>query len=314
MTTESPQTTSLRLTDRTTEDWVLLSLLTVMFGSSFLFITLAAREVPPMTMAAMRLILAAVLLNIAVRVMRLPLPPLRTPAGGVAMVWPIFLAIAFVGNIIPFALIAWGQQTVPSALAGILISIMPLATMLLAHLFVAGERMTARGAAGFVIGFGGIIVLMGPQALGAMGEAPVLAQLAVLGGALCYAVNTVIARFVPLSVHPLSAAGTVSALAAAFAIPLALIFEKPFDITPSATALMAVAVLGIFPTGLAAIVYFRLVRTAGPTFLSLVNYLTPLVAVGLGVLILAERLAPNAYLALALILGGIALSQLRIRR
>jgi drug/metabolite transporter (DMT)-like permease len=223
-----------------------------------------------------------------------------------------FIALAILGNCLPFFLIAWGQQTIDSALAGILVSVMPLATLVLAHFFVAGERVTRLRLVGFVIGFAGIVVLMGPTALtGLGGEA--LAQAAVLGGALCYAGNSVLARLT-IATDFLVASTAVLIVASVLMVPIAVMVDHPWSGTPSAGSIAAIVWLGIGPTALATILYFRLIAAAGPTFMAIVNYLSPLVALLAGMTLMGERPGPTAVAGLLLILLGIALSRGAPRR
>ena len=130
-------------------DWALLFALVAMWGSAFMFIKIAVAHVPPATIAAGRLAIGAVVLLIVIRAMGLRLPPFSG-------VWRQYAVLAFVGNALPFYLIAWGQRGIDSALAGILIAFMPLATLVLAHYFVRGEQVTRARAIGFVLGFIGI--------------------------------------------------------------------------------------------------------------------------------------------------------------
>src|SRR3990172_11510747 len=143
-------------------DWALLAALVAMWSSAFMFIKLGVATVPPATLAASRLAIGAAILYAVMRSRGLVLPP---PGRR----WLSFVALAIVFNIAPFYLISWGQLVIDSALAGILIAIMSLATLLLAHFFVAGERMTANRTLGFSLGFGGIVMLMGPAALAGIG-------------------------------------------------------------------------------------------------------------------------------------------------
>lgn len=290
---------------RSFKDWALLLALVAMWGSAFMFIKIAVATVPPATVAAARLLIGAVVL-VAVVYAR----GLRLPSSGRA--WQPYVLLAVIGNAVPFYLIAWGQQVIDSALTGILIAVMPLATLVLAHYFVHGERITRSRAIGFILGFFGIVMLMGPATLtGLAGSAlQIVAQLAVLAGALCYAANTVVARL-SLKGEVLVASAGVLLLASAMMLPVALALDRPWTLMPSAASIAAVIWLGIGATGIPTICYFALVGSAGPTFLSLVNYLTPCVAVLLGVLIMNEEPGPNAYVGLALILSGIAVSQLR---
>jgi drug/metabolite transporter (DMT)-like permease len=299
-TTQLPIPSVIAMPARSARDWVLLLALSAMWGTAFLFIKLGVATVPPATLAAGRIALGALILYIAVRWRGLALPP-------PGRAWARFGVIALIGNAAPFFLISWGQQTIDSALAGILMAVMPLTTLLLAHFFVAGERMTAWRAIGFCVGFSGIVVLMGPAALAGLHE-NVAAQLAVLAGAVCYAANSVIARRLIVS-NFLVASAAVMLVAAVMAVPLALLLDRPWTLTPSAGSLAAIVWLGIGPTALATILYFKLIATAGPTFMSLVNYLSPVAALSAGVALLGEQPGSAAFAGLCLILLGIAVSR-----
>lgn len=292
---------------RSLKDWALLLTLVAMWGSAFMFNKLGVATVPPATLVAGRLVIGAVILVFFVYGSGLRLPPLSGP-------WPAFFVLAMVGNCVPFYVITWGQQFIDSALAGILMAVMPLATLLLAHFWVAGERMTRNRAAGFVLGFLGIVFLMGPDALAGLGGSPgrIVAQLMVLSGALCYATNSVIARRTVRGDFLVASAG-VMVIASLVMVPAALVLDRPWTLTPDFSSAAAIVWLGVGPTAVATICYFRLISSAGPTFMSLVNYLSPVVALFLGVTLMHEQPGAEAYAGLALILCGIALSQLRRR-
>lgn len=281
--------------------WLLLLALVAVWGSSFMLTKIAVSSLAPAHLVSGRLVLAAaVLLVVAVMLGR------GVPRGRV--VWGYFAVMAVVGNVLPFMLISWGQQRIDSGLAGILMAVMPLTTMVLAHFFVEGERMRGHRMLGFGVGFIGIVVLVGPQALVQLGGSGdlMLAQLAILGGAVAYAINTILARRKPpTDVWVASAA--VLALAALLSLPLSLPLGVPLGV-PSG-AWLALAVLGLVSTAAATVGYFKLVALAGPTFLSQINYLIPPWAVLMGMVFLGERPDWNAVAALILILGGIALAQ-----
>ena len=229
--------------------------------------------------------------------------------------WAFFLAIALFGYVLPFSLISWGQAGIPSGLAGILMAVMPLGTLGLAHFLVPGERMTRYRAGGFLLGFAGVAVLVGPESLLGLldGEGPWLHMLAVLAGAMCYAVSAILARLRPPGASLPSAAATVS-IAAGLTLALVL---GPADLDgpgPGWAPWAAVAGLGVFSTAAASVVYFKLVGRAGPAFVAQLNYLIPLWAVLVGMLFLGERPEPRHLLALALILGGIVTAHLERRR
>ena len=293
---------------RTPRDWALLLALVAMWGSSFMFNSIAVAALPPLTVVAGRVGVAAVVLIIIVYALGKRLPP-------PGKAWLPYLVIAVIGNAVPFYLITWGQQVVESALAGILMAMMPLATIALAHFLIAGEHLTRRRATGFAIGFLGIVLLMGPAALAGVGgdALRIVSQLAVLGGALCYALQSVLTRLIIKGDVLVSAAATLL-VAAVIVVPVAMWLDQPWLLAPSASSVAAVVWLGVAPTAIATILYFMLIRSAGPSFMSLVNYLSPGVAVMLGLLVLGEAPQANAYFGLALILAGLAYSQSRPAR
>ncbi len=299
------------LNGRPAGHWLMLMALVAMWGSSFVVNKVAVTALPPATVVAARLVIAAgVLAGLAIA-LRHGLPAERR-------VWRACAVMAVVGNALPFTLITWGQQRIDSGLAGILMAVMPLVTLILAHLFVAGERLTPRRVAGFLTGFAGIVVLIGPAALLELeaGGSALLAQLAVLSGAVCYAVNTILARRRPAS-EPLPTAAAVSIVGALLMVPPGLVggggaLPAAAGVLPDdPLALAAVGYLGLIATALATVVYFRLVTAAGPSFLSYINYLIPLWAVGLGVVALDETPQASALAGLVLVLSGIALSEWR---
>ncbi len=292
---------------RSLKDWALLLALVAMWGSAFMFNKLGVATVPPATLVAGRLLIGALILLAVVHALGAQLPPLGRG-------WLPYIVLALVGNCLPFYVIVWGQKTVDSALAGILMAAMPLVTVVLAHFFVLEERMTRNRAAGFALGFLGIVLLMGPAALSGIGGSAleVVSQLAVLSGALCYATNSVLTRLM-IKGNILTTSAAMLVVATVVMLPIAVILDRPWTLAPSFSSAAAIIWLGIGPTAVATLCYFKLIGSAGPTFMSLVNYLSPPVAVFLGVTLMGEHPGVEAYTGLALILTGIALSQLRPR-
>jgi drug/metabolite transporter (DMT)-like permease len=290
---------------RTLKDWGLLATLVALWGSNFMFVKLGVATVPPATLVAARLAIGAAILVAVVRAMGHTFPPL-------GRAWIPYVLLGIVGNCLPFWLITTGQRTIDSALAGILMAIMPLTTLVLAHFFVAGERMSRYRLGGFGLGFAGIVVLMGPAALVGLGgsSAELLAQFAVLAGAVCYATQSVMARRMLQGDVMVASAGIIL-VAALVSLPVALFVDQPWHLSPSRASLYAVIWIGIGPTAIATLAFLKLIGSAGPTFMSLVNYCIPVVALFLGVALLGEGPGANAYTGLALILGGIAISQVR---
>jgi drug/metabolite transporter (DMT)-like permease len=285
----------------------MLLALTAMWGSAFLLTKVAVGGMPPGWVVAGRLLLAAALLL-----------PLAAWQGGLgrtdSRAWVFLALIALLGNALPFWLIAWGQRGIDSGLSGILMAVMPLAVLGLAHLFVPGEGLTRRRLAGFALGFAGVAVLLGPEALGERAAGadigapePLRAMLAVLGGALCYAVSAILARLRPAQ-GALPTAALVTLLAALMALPTAVAIDPTPARVPTWSAVAALIGLGVFSTATAAVVYFRLIASAGPSFAAQLNYLIPPWAVAMGVLFLGESPQPNHLYGLGLILAGVLIA------
>jgi len=291
-----------------TAEWLMLVVLSVLWGGTFFFAEVALEEVQALTLVFARVGLAAVALVLAVYATGQRMP------GGIAL-WAAFFAMGALNNLIPFSLIFWGQTRITGGLAAILNASTPLFAVVLAHFLVHGERMTAPRIGGFALGFLGIVLLMEPAAVAGIGGAAlqVISQLSVLCGALCYAAISVMARLLVRSDFLVASTGTLL-VSSVIVIPLTLALDTPWTLRPGASSVAAIVWLGVGPTAIATILYFRLISSAGPTFMSLVNYLSPAVAVFLGVTLLGEQPGANAYAGLVLILGGIGLTQWRGRR
>jgi drug/metabolite transporter (DMT)-like permease len=281
--------------------WALLLALVVLWGSSYLMVEIALSTWHPEEVTGLRVLSAAVvlILMMAIRGQRFPLG--WRP-------WAYFLILAVIGNCLPFYLISWGQQHVESGLAGILAATSPLVVLILAHFMLDDERLSPRYSIAFIFGFCGIVVLMGPESLVALGGSASrwLSQVAILGGSVCYAFATVIARGMP-SVSPVVASAGVMVIASTLMSPFSLSGAKYLDGLPWQSVL-AMGFLGLLGTGLASILYFRLVAETSARFTSLLNYLVPVWAVFLGTLVLNESVPLSSLLALALILCGLVLT------
>jgi drug/metabolite transporter (DMT)-like permease len=284
--------------------WLLLFALVAMWGSAFMMTGIAVRAFSPAVLVTVRLVGGAVLLTslVCLRGLRFPWR---------ARFWLFSLLLAIAGNALPFWLISFGQQRVESGLAGILMGIMPLTTMLLAHFFVQGERLNAIKAAGFAVGFAGLVALLGPTALLELdGQgSSLLYELAILGGAVCYAFNAILARHRPPAEPQVAAAG-VMLTGGLLMLPLGLPGAPAELAAAPAGPLWALAALTVIATAVATVVFLKLVVIAGPSFTSFINYLIPVWAVLMGMLLLGERPGAGAIVALVLILCGIALSEI----
>ena len=265
-------------------DWLLLLALSLLWGGSFFFVEIAVKDLPVVTIVALRVALAAVTLLAAMRGLGLAFP--TRPAILLA-----FLGMGMLNNVVPFSLFVWSQTHIASGLAAILNATTPLFGVLVANAFTSDEKLNANKLAGVVVGFLGVVVLIGPSAIFAPG-ADTLAQLACLGAALTYAFAGVFGRrFKRMGVSPLATAtGQVSA-SSLILLPAALIIDRPWTLPMPGTATIgAIIGIAVLCTALAYILYFRLLSNAGATNLLLVTFLIPVSAILLGALFLGETL------------------------
>lgn len=291
--------------------WLALVVLGLIWGGSFLGVELALTGFGPLSIAAVRITLAAALLAAIAVVAGDGLPTAGDSRG--RRIWLHCLGMGVFSNALPFALLSWGQRQVTSGFAGISMAVVPLLVLPLAHIFVPGERMTLRKSAGFAVGFVGVVLLIGPGSAAAGADAaPALARAACVAASCCYAIGSIITRLAPAGPYISFGAGSLLA-AAALILPLALALEGwPAD--PPPAALLGALYLGIFPTALATVMLVYVIQSAGPSFLSLVNYQVPVWAVLIGMVVLGEDLPPQFVGALGLILAGLAVSQARAWR
>lgn len=284
-------------------DWLGLLALTVMFGSAFLLIKIAVTDVPPMVIAAVRIVIGAIVLVVMSYIQKESFSQLKG-------YWVLIFFISLTGNCIPFFSVAWGQQYIDSGMAGILMGMMPLTTIVLAHFLIAGERLTIAKIIGFILGFIGVVILMAPE-ISLQDQSKFLHLMgiwAVLIAAISYAVNSVIVHFLPKISLTLLSAGTL-VMSSVIMLPLAALEGVEWVSQVDQLQIWSLILLGVFSTGLATIIYFRVVRHAGPGFLSQINYLVPLWAVLLGITIGGESLTIYALVAMVVILSGVAVSQ-----
>ncbi|MEC7210700.1 MAG: DMT family transporter [Pseudomonadota bacterium] len=291
-------------------DWGLLACLGVIWGGAFLGVELALDSLAPIWVSTGRITLAAIGLVALALITGAGLPPVRTATG--RRIWLHCIGMGLFTNAIPFSLLAWGQQHVTSSFAGITMAVVPLLVLPLSHFLVPGERLTLTRAAGFAIGFSGVVFLVGGEQLFASGFAgdggPMLAaQLACVSASCCYAVGSIITRLCPPVNTTSFAAGGL--LAASVLILPAAAITSGVPSAISTTSLAGVIFLALFPTGVATILLTMIIQRAGPPFLSLVNYQVPVWAVLIGAVILSETIPGHFITALMIILGGLAVAQ-----
>lgn len=282
-------------------DYLLLAMLGATWGASFFMIKVAVETIPPLTVAAGRILVGAVLLLLVVR-----LRGAAFPRGAAA--WSKLLAMGALGTVLPFFLINWGETRIDSGLAAILISAVPPATIILAHVFQHDEPLSAGNLLCVLLGGTGIVVLIGPTALEDLGGR-LPAQLAVVAAALCYAGNGILARRLTGLTSDMVAAGMLLT-----ALPISLLasfaVDRPWQLAPAGPSLLAVLALGVISTAGGYLLLFRIIARAGAGFSSFNNYLVPLFGVLWGALLLGEEPHPRALVALAIVFLGLAAPRL----
>jgi len=263
---------------------------------------IGVETIKPITLTALRLVIGGVVLW-AVMVWR---------GEKLTFDWKVLrfcFLIGFFGNAFPFMLISWGVVKIDSGLAAILMAVMPLVTVVLAHFFARGERLTMGQSLGIVIGFLGVVVLVGPEVFKELGG-DLWRQIAVAGGAVSYALAAIFARNAP-DTPLLPRAVWVMIMGSMIMVPLAFVMDQPWQLKPSVEGWAATIYLGVLPTGIATVIFFKIIHAKGAGFVAFINYLIPVLGVGWGVLFLNEILAWQALAALVLILSGLVVANLR---
>jgi drug/metabolite transporter (DMT)-like permease len=281
-------------------DWVLLIILAILWGGSFFFMAIALRELSPLTTVALRIGIGAALLAMLGLVVR---QPLRLSVN----LFCSFIVMGALNNVVPFALIGWALRDIPSGLAAILNATTPLFTVVVAHMATLDEKITLPRCLGLLIGFAGVVVMVGRGALINL-DAPLTAQLLCLAAALCYALAGVYGRrFRRLGITPLQTAAGQLMASTVLIVPLTVAVDCPCDLhLPSLAASLAILAVGALSTALAYVLYFRILSSAGATNLLLVTFLIPISAVGLGTIVLHEPINTDEIAGMALIGLGLA--------
>jgi drug/metabolite transporter (DMT)-like permease len=275
-----------------------LIVMALLWGPSFLFMKVAVEEIPPVTMIAVRLSLAAIVLYAVLRSQGRTLPKWGP-------IWKDFTIMGLFSNALPFVLLSWGEQFIDSALAAILIGTTPIFTVILAHLFTADDHLTPAKIVGLTLGFGGLVVLVSPALMAGV-EATTWGLLAAVLAAASYGAGIVYGQQRLRGLPPLVGPTAQVMTAALLLLPLSFLIERPYAIpVPSWTTLGSLLGLALLGTALAYIVYYRTMERTSATVLSTVTYIVPVVATILGVVVLKEQLDWNAYLGFGMILLGV---------
>ncbi len=280
-------------------NYLLLLLLGTIWGSSYMFIKIAVVEVPAVTLVAARLLLAAIILWIAHRVLGRP-----TPRG--RRLWGAYAVMGFLSGALPYVLISWGEQHIHSSLAALLQSTMPIFTVILAQFLGHEEHLTWRAALGVLVGFVGVAVLMLPDLRHAL-KFNLLGQLAIIASSVSYASATIFARNRLRGQPPLASTMGQMTTGACLTVPFSLLIDRPFALSPSFPAIASWLGLTILGTVVAYVIYYALLERTSATFVSTVTYIIPVFGLILGALVLSEPITVNLMLSTVLIIMGVLL-------
>jgi drug/metabolite transporter (DMT)-like permease len=306
LTDSSDQTLSIRRQGGLRSvDLALLLLLATLWGASYAFIRVAVATIPPLTLMAARTLIAGTLLVAWMSASGTPLP--RSLGD-----WRRFALQALLNSVVPFTLIAWGEQYVDAGLATILNSASPVLTFMITWLVTRHERVTPRKLFGVVAGLAGIVLIVGVSAASGLGR-QVPAQLAIVLATVCYACGAIYGRSFNHQPAAVPAAGSLIVGAAVLA-PLSLLVDRPWTLSPSSASIGALAGLSVFSTAVAFVVYFRLVKTLGSVGTTAQAYLRVPIGVVIGIVFLGESPAPTAWIGMACVVTAVAAMTLPSRR
>ena len=287
-------------------EWMLLVLLSVVWGGSFFFNGIALQEFPTLSIVTARVGLAALALLLLMRMLGQGIQLNR-------QILKAFFGMSFLNNVVPFSLIVWGQQHIASGVASILNATTPLFTMLVAHWFTTDEKINPRRLLGVLTGMGGVGLMMGLDSMESSGF-HLLGQSAILLAAFSYGLAGVYGkRFAQLGISPLATATGQLCASSMILIPLTLWIDQPWTMAiPSIEGMGSLLGIALLSTAMAYVIYFRLLKTAGATNLLLVTLLIPVSAIILGVFLLDESLEPQHLSGMAVISLGLLIMDGRL--
>jgi drug/metabolite transporter (DMT)-like permease len=275
----------------------LLLVLATLWGASYTFLKIAVATIPPVTLIALRTLIAGLLL---VAIMRWRGVAMPVDAAN----WRRFLFQACLNSVIPWTMVAWGTRVVDAGVATILNSTAPIFTFFLTFAITRHEAVTFRKLVGVIAGMVGICLIVGMQALAGLGE-QLVAQIALLLAAVCYAGAAIFGRNFR-DLDPMAPAAGSLLCGAAILIPLSVMVDRPWTLAPSMNSLLALLGLAVFSTAFAFVIYFRLIQTLGSVGATAQAYLRVPIGVAASVVFLGEQLSPTVWIGLACVVVGVA--------
>ena len=284
----------------TRNDYIVLFALGALWGSSFGAIKIALHGVTPLTVMSVRILLAGAALLLLILVRKTPLP--RGIQNWIKIGW-----MALFGTLIPFFLVPWGRLQIDSSLAAILMAVNPLFALTLGHFFSDHESFTLRQLLAMLVGFSGILLVFGENAISSI-NGNIWAQLAVIGAGFCYTISGVIvSRVRGASADSVSA--SIFICSSVIVFPLWMILEQPWSLHFETESLLALTHLGLVSTGMAFLMRYYIILRAGAVFLSYVAFIIPMFGILFGILFLGETISVNTMGAVVLILSGVYLGR-----
>jgi len=278
-------------------DYLLLGTLSLIWASAFFNIKIATYSFGPVTIAFFRIFLGAipvVLLCLAKRI--------KIEAFSKDWLW--FASIGFINLVIPFFLIAYGVQKVQSNLAAILMATTPLSATILAHFFTENEKFSWFKSIGILIGFSGIVFLFSDKVL--INKENILYAFAILLGSTCYVIGGILTLKISKKKNE-NVTASILIWGSIIVFPISMFFEQPWNLSPSLDSMIALLYLGVFPTGIAWLLRFHILKNNGVVFQSQVAFLIPIFGVILGYIFLNELITSKVIVSLLLVILGIYL-------
>lgn len=295
------------------KNFLLLLLLACCWGPSFMFMRVAVEYIPPITITASRLLIGSLVLYAILKRGGFDLLNYSNLENLKPSFKHLFIA-GLLQSAIPFCLFAAGEQYVDSASAAIISGASPLFTLFLAHFFSDNDRITNAKLTGAGIGFSGLFILIFPSLAPAVSanidaKLKVYGVLMILAAAMCYSIAFIYTKKYVRGFKPLVAPAIQLFLGFLFLLPFSLFFEHPWSIGHiSVSAILSVISLGLLGTALAFVIYYKILEATSSTYISMVNYITPIIGAILGVIILNEKLGWNSYLGCVMILLGVMIA------
>lgn len=277
-------------------DIALLMATAIMWASAFIAIKIAVPEVGPLWLATIRVVIGAIILA-----------PYAIYKGIIwpnsARLWVLVIAMAVLNVVIPFFLISWAELTIDAGVTSLLMGIGPFLALVGSHIFTDDDKINGRKALGVALGFFGVLIIVGWDALNQLGGRHLLAQLAAMAGCFCYVTAGIIIR--RIDIPPTRLAFLALAIGTSILIPIASLVDGQPNWAMNSNAALALIYLGVFPTGIAYILRFYLIHKVGYTTFSMSVNMIPVFGILLGFLILGEPLRPEVLIALVFVLAGL---------